>query len=79
MKQILEKLKVDTVVITGLVTHGCVQAACYGAKKNGLEVILIGDGHSSYHKDAPELIKEWNDKISQDGMKVMTVEGFCYI
>ncbi len=75
---ILEKKSIEKVVIVGLVTHGCVQAACYGARQNGLEVILIGDAHSSFNKKAEELILEWNKKISlEEGMSVLSTEDFC--
>jgi nicotinamidase-related amidase len=35
-----------------------------GAHALGYRVILVSDGHSSYSKDAPELIAEWNEKLS---------------
>jgi nicotinamidase-related amidase len=55
---------VGAVVVTGLVTHGCVRSTCLGAHALGYRVILVSDGHSSYSKDAPELIAEWNEKLS---------------
>ena len=51
-------------VVTGLVTQGCVRATCLGAKKLGYKVILVSDGHSTYHKQAAHLIAEWNQKLS---------------
>jgi nicotinamidase-related amidase len=61
----LEILGVQRLVVTGLVTHGCVQATCQDAHKRGYQVILVKDGHSSYNKQAKELIEEWNQKLSQ--------------
>ncbi len=63
-----EELKaryIDTLVVTGLVTHGCVKATCLGGKELGYRVILVEDGHSSYSKDAARLIEEWNQKLAQ--------------
>ena len=60
----LRSLHVDTVVVTGLVTHGCVKATCIGAQEAGFNVILVQDGHSSFSKDAARLIEEWNEKLS---------------
>jgi len=60
----LRSLHVDTVVVTGLVTHGCVKATSIGAQEAGLDVILVQDGHSSFSKDAAKLIEEWNEKLS---------------
>lgn len=64
LEEMLRSLHVDTVVVTGLVTHGCVRATCIGAQEAGYQVILVGDGHSSYSKDAAKLIGEWNEKLS---------------
>ncbi len=35
------------VIVTGLVTHGCVKATCLGALASGYAVTLAADGHSS--------------------------------
>ena len=43
---------VGRVIVTGLVTHGCVRATCEGALALGYGVVLAADGHSSYSKDA---------------------------
>ena len=37
---------VKKLIITGLLTHGCVKGACLDAKKLGYEVVLVEDGHS---------------------------------
>ncbi|MEJ5312496.1 MAG: isochorismatase family protein [Anaerolineae bacterium] len=60
----LRSLHVDTVVVTGLVTHGCVKATCIGAQEAGFNVILVQDGHSSFSKDAADLIEKWNEQLS---------------
>jgi nicotinamidase-related amidase len=59
---------VDTVVVTGLVTHGCVKATCLGAAELGYRIILVSDGHSSFHVDAAHLIDEWNAKLAEEGI-----------
>jgi nicotinamidase-related amidase len=60
----LKLMGVSTVVVTGLVTHGCVKSTCIGAHELGFKVVLVADGHSSYSKDARRLIEEWNEKLS---------------
>lgn len=59
------------VVVTGLVTHGCVKATCLGALELGYSVTLVADAHSSYSKDAARLIEEWNRKLGEAGAQVM--------
>jgi nicotinamidase-related amidase len=67
---LLESRRVGRLVVTGLVTHGCVKATCLGALPLGYSVVLVADGHSSYSKDAARLIREWNGKLSQAGVEL---------
>lgn len=62
---------VGRVVVTGLVTHGCVKATCLGGLELGYEVVLAKDGHSSYSKEAARLIEEWNRKLGEAGAQVV--------
>ena len=66
----LQKRNVSCLVITGLVTHGCVRATCLGALQLGYKVILVEDGHSSYSGDAARLIEEWNQKLSEKNVEI---------
>jgi len=61
----MNKRGILNLVITGLVTHGCVRATCEGGFVLGYRVILVEDGHSNYHKRAAELIEEWNKKLAE--------------
>jgi nicotinamidase-related amidase len=71
----LAALGVGAVVVTGLVTHGCVQHTCIGAHELGYRVVLVADGHSSYSKDAPKLIDEWNEKLSHGIAELQTARA----
>lgn len=71
LREELEKRNVSAVVITGLVTHGCVKATCLGAIEEGYKVVLVSDGHSSYNKDAAQLIDKWNRAIHEKGAEVL--------
>jgi nicotinamidase-related amidase len=68
----LAALGVGAVVVTGLVTHGCVKNSCIGAHDLGYRVVLVTDGHSSYSKDASKLIEEWNETLSHDIAELRT-------
>lgn len=70
LREELEARGVSEVVVVGLVTHGCVQATCVGALGLGYHVILVQDGHSSYNRQAGELIVEWNQKLQERGVEV---------
>ena len=58
-------------IVTGLVTHGCVKATCEGALALGYAVVLAADGHSSYSKDAARHVEEWNRKLGEAGARVV--------
>lgn len=68
LQQELDARGIDTVVIVGLVTHGCVKATCIGAAELGYGIVLVSDGHSSYHAEAAHLVDEWNAKLADDGI-----------
>jgi nicotinamidase-related amidase len=75
----LEKRKVKTVVVTGLVTHGCVKATSLGALDKGYRVVLVSDGHSNTSKDAPRLIKKWNQAISEKGAELIETKDVDFV
>lgn len=73
---LLQKNNITDVVITGLVSNGCVKAACLDAKLNGLNVILISDGHSTFHKDGENMVSYWNKYLLNEGIGVITTADF---
>jgi nicotinamidase-related amidase len=68
---LLRPAGITRLVVTGLVTHGCVRLTCLGALELGYQVVLVADGHSSYSKQAAELIEEWNHKLSVEGVELI--------
>jgi nicotinamidase-related amidase len=67
---LLQERGVTQVVVAGLVTHGCVQATCLGAKVLGYAVVLAADAHSSYARDAAARIDDWNARLATEGVDV---------
>jgi nicotinamidase-related amidase len=75
----LEKRNVSELVVTGLVTHGCVKATSLGAIEKGYKVLLVSDGHSNFNKYAPKLIEKWNQAISEKGGELIRTQDVDYI
>jgi nicotinamidase-related amidase len=75
LKELLESRGIESIVVTGLVTHGCVRATCIGGHRLGYRVILVEDGHSNYNKDAGKIIKDWNQKLSREAVELISVDG----
>lgn len=68
--EILNARSVGKVVVTGLVTHGCVRTTCQSARKLGYQVTLVSDAHSNYSDKAAQLIDEWHQKLQAQMVKL---------
>lgn len=74
----LEAKHIHALVVTGLVTHGCVKATCLDARKRGYQVTLVQDGHSSYSDKAAEYITEWNHKLQTAGVMLKPADSIKF-
>lgn len=74
----LEALGVKHVVVTGLVSHGCVRATSLGALAHGLAVTLVADGHSSYAKDAASKITAVNAQLAGKGIALAMADEVTF-
>jgi nicotinamidase-related amidase len=66
--------EVGKIIVTGLVTQGCVRATCLNALELGYKVLLVEDAHSNYSKDAERIIEEWHNKLSEKGVELIATE-----
>lgn len=74
----LKSRRLTELVVMGLVTHGCVRATCLGARELGYRVVLVEDGHSSYSKQAAELIEEWNHKLGAGTVELLPTSAINF-
>ena len=79
LKQILESSGIEDIVITGLVTQGCVKATSIGEIKLGYRVILVEDGHSNYSKDAHKIIEKWNLIFDKEQMELFSADEIGFV
>jgi nicotinamidase-related amidase len=68
LNETLAGLGVRKLVITGLVSHGCVKAACLDALKLGYQVTLVSDGHSNFNPKPTQVIVETVEKLREAGV-----------
>jgi nicotinamidase-related amidase len=68
LNDILSTLGVRELVITGLVSHGCIKAACIDGVKLGYRVTLVSDGHSNFNQKPTQIIKETHEKLKEVGV-----------
>lgn len=74
LAEMLREEEVGRLVVTGLVTHGCIRATCQGGRELGYPVTLVTDAHSNYSQDAVRLIEEWHAKLAQTGVTLCLTE-----
>jgi len=72
--EVLNSSGIENIVITGLVTQGCVRATSIGGNELGFRVILVDDGHSNYSKEAPEIIEKWNRELSKEYVELSSAD-----
>jgi len=77
LKDALDARGIKNIVVTGLVTNGCVKATTIGGHNLGYRVVLVEDGHSTYIKTAAKLIREWNGNLGQEIAEVHPAAGIC--
>ncbi|MEI6308711.1 MAG: isochorismatase family cysteine hydrolase [bacterium] len=68
LDQELRARGVQQLIITGMLTQGCVRATCIGAHELGYQVILVEDGHSNFSKRALWIIRYWNRTLKESGI-----------
>jgi nicotinamidase-related amidase len=68
---VMEARDIKNVIITGLVTQGCIQATSLGGLEEGHQVFLIKGGHSNYNKDAPAVIERYERELESAGVEVI--------
>jgi len=74
----LRARNVGRVVVTGLVTHGCVKATSLDARRLGYAVVLVKDAHSNFSQQAARLIEEWNATLSAKGVELKATQEVVF-
>jgi nicotinamidase-related amidase len=67
----LNVLQASNLVVTGLVSHGCITAACEDGLRLGFQMLLAEDAHSNYHRNAAQVVADVNQKLSALGVRVL--------
>jgi nicotinamidase-related amidase len=74
LNEVLDSSGIENIVITGLVTQGCVKATSIGGNELGFRVILVDDGHSNYSKEAPKIIEKWNLELGKEHVELCSAD-----
>jgi len=68
----LEARGVQNLLITGLVTQGCVRATSLGGLERGYNVFLVQGAHSNYNVDAESVIEKREAELKEAGVHLVT-------
>ena len=74
LDEILLKNRISSVMIAGLISNGCIQAACLSALNKHYQVILIGDAHSTIYTNAEKIIEKVNCQMEKAGACICPAE-----
>ena len=74
LQSIMESRGLENLIITGMVTQGCVRATSLGGLELGYKVFLVKGGHSNYNKDAPKVIETHEEELEKAGVKLVNVD-----
>lgn len=78
LQEHLKSRGVTRVVTAGFVTHGCVRATSLGARSLGYQVVLAHDAHSSYSKDAADLIEKVGAALAEAGVELVPTSQITF-
>lgn len=79
LKEVLEKLDVDEIIITGMKTEYCIDTTIRVASEYGYKLMLISDAHTttdSVALNAQQIIDHHNQVLSNAFAKLKTAEEF---
>ena len=73
LEEILAEKKIGSLLVTGLISNGCVQQACKTALAKGFQVTLLQDAHSTFYAGAEKMIRRVNTEMEQLGACVILI------
>ncbi len=74
LQSVLEARDINNLIITGLVTQGCISATSLGGLELDFRVVLVKGGHSNYNKNAPQVIEKREEELAGAGVILVSPE-----
>ena len=75
----LEVRGIQNLLITGLITQGCIKATCLGGLERGYQVFLVEDGHSNYNQEAAAVIEKWQKELEVTGVEIISADRIEFV
>ncbi len=78
LQSILESRGLENLIVTGMVTQGCIRATSLGGVELGYQMFLVSGGHSNYNKDAPKIIEAHEDDLQKAGVHLISIDELAF-
>jgi nicotinamidase-related amidase len=78
LQSILESRGLEHLVVTGLVTQGCVRATSLGGIHLGYKMFLVKGAHSNYSVDAPKIIEAKEAELEVAGVFLLDIDQVAF-
>jgi len=77
LKKVLDELKVENLILTGLASSGCYGATVYASRQNNFNTIVVEDAHADQLKGRAENLNK--NLINAENIQIITTENIIFI
>jgi nicotinamidase-related amidase len=78
LQSILESRGLENLIVTGMVTQGCIRATSLAGVEHGYRMFLVKGGHSNYNEDAPTIIKAHEEDLEKAGVRLISPDEIAF-
>jgi len=78
LQSILESRGLEYLIVTGMVSQGCIRATSLGGVQLGYEVFLVKGGHSNYREDAAQVIEDIEVELEKAGVHLINSDQLAF-
>ena len=74
---VLRRRGIAALIVTGVISNGCVRRACQSALEKGYSVTLVKDAHSTFYANAATIVERINLEMKRAGVRLVSVDALC--
>jgi len=78
LQSILESRGLEYLLVTGMVTQGCIRATSLGGLELGYQMFLVSGAHSNYNEDAPKIIERHEEELQKAGVHLINIDELAF-
>lgn len=78
LQSILESRGLEYLIVTGMVSQGCIRATSLAGVALGYEVFLVQGGHSNYKEDAAKVIEDIEAEVDKAGVHLINTDQLAF-